>query len=108
MIEGGTLVTWSDTDRAEAEQLQHTLEAQFVLVRMHSDALNTTFVDLARSLQRVREKKYWSLWGYHSWTSYISTFHHRVRRSQLFNYVGVLDALESQVSAEDLSKMGIA
>jgi hypothetical protein len=106
-IEGGKLIQLSEIEQAEADQLKQTIDEQFALIQSHGRVLETTFVELAKSLKRVRETRYWIPWGYHSWTSYISSLHHKVARSTLFQYIGVVEALSGQISDEDLTKMGI-
>jgi hypothetical protein len=112
MIEtkGIVLTPWTDAEKADAEQTQVRLDEELSAVRAQESKLATDYVALAQTLIHIREKRYWLLWEFKNWTSFLNNLHHRIEmgRTRLFQIVGVVEKLENQVSDEELRAMGLA
>ena len=104
----GKIMQWSDEDKFEAGQIREQLEDTLSAVKVHEVALESGYVELGKVLLRVRQKRYWVIYGHKSWTEYIESMHDKIGRFQLFRYIGVVETLGSQFSDAELSQIGIS
>lgn len=79
-------------------------------IRRGELALASNFARLGSLLVQIRAKRYWQLWGFHSWSAYIESIRGSVEkgRSQLYQVIGVAEQLLPVVSEQELVEMGIS
>jgi hypothetical protein len=108
-IDNGKLMQWSDADQADAETLKQQIDTDLTSLQGHEVELETGYVRLANALIRVREKRFWVLWEYQSWTSYLEAMEPRIKRGRawIFRAIGTVGALREQFNAEEMTTMGI-
>lgn len=93
-----------------AQQLQQQIDSVASEISSGEQTISSRWVKLGSLVYQVRQKKYWSAYGHHSFGSYVVTLEPKIRRkrSQIYLCVGVIETLGSQVSEEDLETMGIS
>jgi len=83
----------------EIQVLQHEIQ-------LAETSLASNFVRLGNVLLRVRNDRFWIVWGHHSFGAYIKSLD--MGRTQLYQIISVVEALLPVVGEEGLKEIGIS
>jgi hypothetical protein len=80
------------------------------LIKTNERTVSSSWVKLGGLAHKVRQRKFWSVYGHTSFGSFVASLEPKVnrKRSQVYLCVGVVETLGSQIPEEKLQEMGIS
>ena len=110
-ITGGVVLPAASTEeeRRDADKVRIRIKVLLQDIKKEEHQLESNYSRLGKELLTVRSQKYWILWGYRSWGSYIAAVsaEYNRGRSQLYKFVGIVDQLLPQLGEETLAEIGV-
>lgn len=102
-------VEFTPEELTDAQQTNEQIDQLAGLIKTQERTISSSWVKLGGLAHKVRQKKYWSVYGYHSFGAFVASLEPKVnrKRSQVYLCVGVVETLGSQISDDDLQEMGI-
>lgn len=102
-------IEFTPEELADAERTSEQIEEVAGLIKTHERTISSSWVKLGSLAHKVRQRKYWSVYGHHSFGSFVASLEPKVnrKRSQVYLCVGVVETLGSQISEDKLQEMGI-
>jgi hypothetical protein len=100
----------ASSELCEADGLKTDIERLVGTITDELHSLASQWIRLGMLLNTAQKKQYWKQWGHTSWGSYLQSISGRLERgrSQLYEYLGVVQKLLPVAGEETLAKIGIS
>lgn len=100
----------SQEEILDAQQTNEQIEQIATLIQTNERTVSSSWVRLGSLAHKVRQKKYWQVYGHHSFGAFVASLEPKIKRkrSQVYLCVTVVETLGSQISEEKLEEMGIS
>jgi hypothetical protein len=107
--EASTAIVAVNPDQQESLAIHTQIDAITDKITQHEAWLQIGWIQLGMLVHRVREKKYWSDYGYQNFPSFVENVAVRVDRKRSYIYLckGIAEKLLPQLLPETLIEMGI-
>ena len=104
------MTDFSIEEREEADWLNDEVEVVAENIKIGEQLISSNWVKLGTLVHKIRQKKYWEYFGYHSFGSYVANLEPKInkKRSQVYLCIGVAEALTPHIHEEQLVEMGIS
>jgi hypothetical protein len=105
----GIIENFTAEDKQAAAQTRKELLTVLDNINTRQDSLEKDFVNLGTLLEDIRKRKYWLLWDFKGWDSFIKSLEGKIKkgRSQLYNCAGIARDLLPYIPPDDLRDIGI-
>lgn len=104
------LVRFTDEDQQQAQATAEDIEKFLSSIKADEEELAAGYVKLGVLLLAVRSKRYWLLWNFTSFGSYLESIRQRIEkgRTQVYALIGAVEKLLPVVGEERLVQMGVS
>lgn len=100
----------SQDDILDAQKTNEQIDQLASLIQTQERTVSSSWVRLGSLAHKVRQKKYWQVYGHHSFGAFVASLEPKIKRkrSQVYLCITVVETLGSQISENELEEMGIS
>lgn len=100
----------SQEEILEAQETNQEIEKIASQIQTFERTIASSWVRIGSLSLKIRQKKYWQVYGHHSFGSFVASLEPKINRerSQVYLCIGVVETLSSQIDEDKLEEMGIS